>query len=85
MLKTIINKLSGTSSTSSAMFQERKDAILSGFVTTLHSLQSLEEEQERHIDMVNNQINNLMLESDRTKKILNSTQKTISKIQNILD
>jgi ABC-type molybdenum transport system ATPase subunit/photorepair protein PhrA len=84
MLKTIINKLTGASS-SSRDFQERKDAILSGFVTTLHSLQSLEEEQEKHIDMVNNQINDLMAESDRTKKILSSTQKTISKIQNILD
>jgi membrane-bound ClpP family serine protease len=84
MLKTIINKLTGTSSSSRA-FQERKDAILAGFVTTLTSLQSLEEEQVKHIDMVNNQINDLMAEADRTKKVLSSTQKTISKIQNILD
>lgn len=85
MLKTIINKLSGTSSVSSAMFQERKDAILAGFTTTLNSLRLLKEEQEQHIQSLNDQINNLMNESERTKKVLNSTDKTISKIQNILD
>ena len=85
MLKTIINKLSGTSSVSSVMFQERKDAILAGFTTTLNSLRLLKEEQEQHIQSLNDQINNLMNESERTKKVLNSTDKTISKIQNILD
>ena len=85
MLKTILNKLSGASSVSSALFQERKDAILAGFTTTLNSLRLLKEEQEQHIQSLNDQINNLMNESERTKKVLNSTDKTISKIQNILD
>jgi hypothetical protein len=85
MLKTIINKLSGTSSVSSALFQERKDAILAGFTTTLNNLRLLKEEQEQHIQTLNDQINNLMNESEKTKKVLNSTDKTISKIQNILD
>lgn len=84
MLKTILNTITGTSA-SSVLFQKKKDAILAGFTSTLNSLQSLKEEQEKHIDLINGQINELMTESDRTKKILASTDKTISKIQNILD
>jgi hypothetical protein len=84
MLKTIINKLTGTSA-SSFLFQERKDAILAGFTSTLSNLQSLRAEQEKHIDNINEKVNTLMDESERTKKILSSTDKTISKIQSILD
>jgi hypothetical protein len=84
MLKTIINKLTGTSA-SSFLFQERKDAILAGFTSTLANLQSLKADQEEHIDKINDKINTLMDESERTKRVLSSTDKTISKIQSILD
>ena len=85
MLKTILNKFTGSSTVSFALFQQRKDAILAGFTTTLNSLQLLKEEQEKHIQTVHTQIDELVLESERTKKILSSTDKTISKIQSILD
>lgn len=85
MLKTILNRFTGSSTVSSVLFQQRKDAILAGFTTTLNSLQLLKEEQEKHIQTVHNQIDELVLESERTKKILSSTDKTISKIQSILD
>lgn len=84
MLKTIINTITGTS-TSSFLFQKRKDEILAGFTSTLANLQSLKAEQEKHIDDINDKVNNLMDESERTKKVLSSTDKTISKIQSILD
>lgn len=86
MLKTILNKFTGNSSNaSSVLFQERKDAILSGFISTLNSLKTLRSEQEQHITSLRLQISSLEEESMLTENVLNSTDKTISKIQSILD